>query len=155
MDGLSAWRAMLEVHERLTSDMDANLRERHGLPLQWYDVLVQLTEAGGPLRMRDLADRTLFSRTECTRIVTRMEAAGLVAKRPDPDDGRGVYAELTSAGTEALRDASKTHIADIEQSFTRHLDADESSVIARAFARVADAARPDIERSPATPPLPD
>ena len=143
-DGLSAWRAMLEVHERLTADMDAKLRDQHGLPLQWYDVLVRLTEAGGPLRMRDLAERTLFSRTECTRIVTRMEAAGLVSKHRDPDDGRGIYAELTPAGTEALRDASKTHIADIERSITSHLDEHESAVIAHALWRVATAARPDV-----------
>ena len=138
---LTAWRQLLEVHQRLTTDMDARLRSEHGLSLQWYDVLVQLTEAGGPLRMRDLADRTLFSRTECTRIVARMETAGLVTKRPDPDDGRGVYAELTPEGKKALREASRTHLADIERSFTSHLNERESTVIADALRRIASAAR--------------
>ena len=134
---------MLEVHERLTTQMDARLRAEHGLPLQWYDVLVQLAEAGGPLRMNDLADRTLFSRTECTRVVARMEAADLVAKHPDPQDGRGVYAELTTAGRTMLRAASKTHLADIERWFTRHLAEDESAVIADALWRIAETVRPE------------
>jgi DNA-binding MarR family transcriptional regulator len=132
---------MLEVHERLTAHMDAQLRAEHGLPLQWYDVLVQLTEAGQPLRMRDLAERTLFSRTECTRVVARMETAGLVAKRRDPEDGRGVYAEPTVAGKKALREASRSHLADIDRWFTSRLDERETTVIADALWRVATAAR--------------
>lgn len=132
---------MLETHERLTADMDAQLRSKHGLSLQWYDVLVQLTEAGGSLRMRDLAERTLFSRTECTRVVARMVEAGLVVKRRDPEDGRGIYAELTEAGTQALREASKTHLADIDRSFTSHVDEREATVVADVLWRVANAAR--------------
>lgn len=134
---------MLEVHERLTADMDARLRAEHGLPLQWYDVLVQLTEADKPLRMRDLAERTLFSRTECTRVVARMEAAELVTKCPDPEDGRGIYAKVTEAGKQALREASRTHLADVEQSFTSYLDQEESTVIADALWRIVAAARAD------------
>ena len=140
-DGLVAWRAMLEVHQRLTVEMDSHLRAEHGMPLQWYDVLVHLTEAGEPLRMRDLAERTLFSRTECTRVVARMEAAGLVVKRPDPDDGRGVYAGITEEGIEALRQATRTHLGDVERSFTSHLDDREATTIAQALWRVATAAR--------------
>jgi len=135
-EALAAWRALLEVHDRLTADMDATLRAEHDLPLVWYDVLVQLTEADGPLRMHELADRTLFSRTECTRVVARMEAAGLVAKEPDPHDRRGVYAAITAKGRVALRSAARTHLADIERSFTAHISDEEAAVITAAFERV-------------------
>ena len=138
---LAAWRALLEVHERLTADMDATLRAEHGLPLQWYDVLVQLTEAGAPLRMHELADRTLFSRTECTRVVARMEAAGLVTKERDPADGRGVYAAITPAGQAAFRRAARTHLADIQRSFAAHLSDEEARAIALALGRIVAANR--------------
>lgn len=138
---LAAWRALLEVHQRLTADMDTTLRAEHDLPLAWYDVLVQLTEAAAPLRMHDLADRTLFSRTECTRIVARMEAAGLVAKERDPDDGRGVLAATTARGRDVFRDAARTHLADIERSFAAHLEDEEATAIAAALRRVLDATR--------------
>ncbi len=137
---LVAWRALLEVHQRLTADMDATLRAEHALPLAWYDVLVRLTDAARPLRMHELADRTLFSRTECTRIVARMEAAGLVVKEKDPEDGRGVYAAITDEGRTVLRTAARTHLADIERSFAAHLNDEETTTIAAALARVAAAA---------------
>ena len=138
---LAAWRALLEVHQRLTADMDATLRSEHGLPLQWYDVLVQLIEAGEPLRMHELADRTLFSRTECTRVVARMEAAGLVTKERDSADGRGVYAAITPEGRAAFRRAARTHLADIQRSFAAHLSDEEAATIASAFERIVAASR--------------
>lgn len=135
-EALTAWRALLEVHERLTAEMDRHLRAEHGMPLPWYDVLVQLTEAGEPLRMHELAERTLFSRTECTRVVARMEAAGLVTKQRDPDDGRGVRTAPTEAGRRAFREAARTHVADIERLFARHLSDADASVVARTLGTV-------------------
>ena len=138
-EALVAWRSLLEVHERLTAAMDATLRAEHDLPLTWYDVVLQLTEAGGPLRMRELADRTLFSRTECTRVVARMEAVGLVARERDPDDGRGVYAVITADGRAAFRRAARTHLDDIDRMFSVHLSADEAAAVAAALTRIASA----------------
>ena len=140
-EALAAWRALLEVHERLSADMDATLRAEHRLPLAWYDVLVQLTEADEPLRMRELADRTLFSRTECTRVVARMEAAGLVTKEPDPADGRGVFASITPKGRAAFRRAARTHLADVQRSFAAHLSDEEATAIAAALTRIVAANR--------------
>ncbi len=138
-EALSAWRALLEIHQRLTGEMDRNLRAEHDMPLQWYDVLVHLTEAGGPLRMHELAERALFSRTECTRVVARMDAAGLVAKRRDPDDGRGVYVDRTAAGEQAFRAAARTHRADIEHLFVEPLGSEDAAFVSRALGRVAAA----------------
>lgn len=136
---MAAWHGLLVVHHRLTNAMDDELRRRHGLRLDWYDVLVQLSEAGGRLRMSELAEATLFSRTDCTRIVDRMERSGLVARHPAAEDGRGVYAVLTPAGRSTLRSASVTHMLAIRRQFARHLRSGEPARLAEALARIAEA----------------
>lgn len=133
---MAAWHALLVVHHRLTGAMDEELRAAHGLRLDWYDVLVQLSEAGGRLRMSELADATLFSRTDCTRIVDRMEKAGYVARRPAAEDGRGVYAVLTPSGRSMLRRASATHMDSIRRRFAKHLENGEAGSMAAALERV-------------------
>ena len=138
---MDAWRQLLEVHHRLTGEMDRELRDAHGLRLDWYDVLVQLNVAGGRMRMHELADATLFSRTDCTRIVDRMARAGLVARERASEDGRGVYAGLTPAGSEMLREAAVTHVRSIEQRFAHFLTEEEAAIVTRALRRVVEAAR--------------
>jgi len=132
---LTAWRLLLETHQRLTGQMDWELREQHGLRLSWYDVLLQLNEAGGRMRMHELADATLFSRTDCTRIVARMEGAGLVLRERAAEDGRGVYAVLTEAGLAIFRRAAPTHLDGIQRLFGAHVQATEATVMAKALAR--------------------
>lgn len=136
---MEAWRLLLEVHHELTHEMDRELREAHALRLDWYDVLVQLNAAGGRMRMHELAAATLFSRTDCTRIVDRMAGAGLVARERAAEDGRGVYAVLTPAGDEMLREAAVTHVRSIERRFTSHLTEDEARTMAAALRRVVTA----------------
>lgn len=138
---MAAWHALLVVHHRLTGAMDEELRAAHGLRLDWYDVLVQLSEAGGRLRMAELAEATLFSRTDCTRIVDRMEKVGYVERRPAEEDGRGVYAVLTPQGRSMLRRASATHMASIRRRFAEHLEGGEAGSMAVALGRVATADR--------------
>lgn len=134
---LEAWRLLLVTHHRLTRLMDHNLREAHDLKLEWYDVLYQLRSRGGRLRMHELAEATLFSRTDCTRIVDRLERAGLVRREPATEDGRGVYAVLTAAGSTKQREAGRTHLADIEALFTDRLSQRQAHAVAEALARVA------------------
>ncbi len=131
---------MLEVHERLTAQMDASLRKRHGLRLDWYDVLYQLSAGGGRMRMHELAAATLFSRTDTTRIVDRMEGAGLVRRERAAEDGRGVYAVLTPDGRGLLRTAAGTHLDDIQRGFGAHLEDEEATTMVDAFGRVLAAA---------------
>lgn len=133
---LEAWRLLLEAHRLLAGRLDRELFEQHGVRLSWYDVLLQLNEAGGRLRMHALADATLFSRADCTRLVDRMERRGLVNRAADPDDRRGVYAELTVAGKAALRRAAVTHLDGIERHFGSHLAPGEAPDLAAALRRV-------------------
>jgi DNA-binding MarR family transcriptional regulator len=91
--------------------------------------------------MHELADRTLFSRTECTRVVARMEAADLVTKERDPVDRRGVYVAITPEGQGAFRRAARTHLADIQRSFAANLSDEEARAIALALRRIVAANR--------------
>jgi DNA-binding MarR family transcriptional regulator len=133
---LAAWRRYLETHVRLLDRLDADLRERHDLPLAWYDVLVQLDEVGGERTMGELAQALLVSPSNCTRLVDRMAAAGLVHRRQDAADRRVRHASLTVEGRIALRRAGPTHLAGVRRHFTRYLDGDRAAVVTDLFDRV-------------------
>ena len=135
-DDLATWRSFLRVHRRLGERLDLELRERHDLPLEWYDVLLQLSEAGGRLRMGALADAVLISAPNCTRLVDRMVGAGLVARVVDPGDARARLAVLTPEGRTRLRRAAPTHLAGIADHLTRHLDDDSRMALDVLLARV-------------------
>lgn len=137
-DHLAAWRSFLEAHRRVIEQLSRQLREHEDLPLTWYDVLVQLSEADGhELRMQELADAVLLSRSGLTRLVDRMESAGLVQREACESDGRGTLARMTPAGLARLEEAAPTHIAGVMEEFARFLDADEARVMAAALHRIA------------------
>src|SRR6266568_4520725 len=109
--GEQAWRALLLAHATLMRQLDTDLREETGLRLADFDVLAQLAEAGGDLRMTELAARTLLSRSGLTRRVARLADEGLVRRANAAEDGRGVVVALTDAGvarvTETVRRAAR------------------------------------------------
>jgi DNA-binding MarR family transcriptional regulator len=133
---LAAWRAFLQAHRTVTAALANELEAVTGMSLAWYDVLVQLTE-GGSLRMKQLADRVLLSRSGLTRLVDRLEVEGWVVRRASPEDARGFYVEITPAGTASLRRASVVHLRGVVHHFTRLLQADELEVIRRLMERLA------------------
>lgn len=140
---LAAWRALLEAHARTTDLLAAELRAEHDLPLAWYDVLVHLNEASDQrLRMQELAERVLLSKSGLTRLFDRMEREGLVARSACPSDRRGTFAELTSAGLARLRETAPTHLEGVRRHVADHLSDDEAEVLARLLRRIADAAEP-------------
>ena len=131
--GLAAWESFLRTHLALTRRLDRELVERHELPLDWYDVLVQLHDAGGEATMGDLAARLLISPSTCTRVVGRMAAAGLVQRRVDEDDARVRHAAITSDGRTRLRAAAVTHLAGIQRHFGRFVPDDEAATLRDRF----------------------
>jgi DNA-binding MarR family transcriptional regulator len=134
---LGAWRGMLRVHAELLRALDAELEARHDLPISSYDVLVNLAEApGGKLRMRDLADAVLLSRSGLTRLVDRLEREGLLRRVPCPSDARGAFAEVTPAGRERLAEARPTHLAGVRERFLSRFEAAELSLLASLWERV-------------------
>jgi DNA-binding MarR family transcriptional regulator len=133
---MDAWVNFLHAHAQLISRLSADLEQADEVPLGTYDVLVQLSLSGGKLRLKDLLHRLVLSQPGLSRRVERLEAAGLVERRPDPADGRGVVVVLTRAGRYALRSAAVVHMAGIDREFTGALTDEEAEVLLRVFSRV-------------------
>lgn len=135
----AAWAALLRVHAAVLPKLERELAAT-GLPLSWYDVLLELDAAPGRrLRMSELGGRVVLSRERVSRVVDDLEKAGLVARERNPDDGRSTFAVLTEAGRARLRAAAPTYLAAIERHFTRHLGAAERTALTSALVRVLDA----------------
>jgi DNA-binding MarR family transcriptional regulator len=115
---LQAWFAFLQAHDAATESLDAELRERAGLTLSDYEVLLHLSRSpGSALRMTDLAASVLLSPSGTTRAVDRLERDALVRRGPDPDDGRATLVSLTPAGRRRFRAAAPVHLAGVRARF--------------------------------------
>lgn len=135
---LAAWTGLLRAHATALARIEERLAAAGAVPLTSYDVLLELSSAPGrALRMGELAERVVLSRSGLTRLVERLEREGLLARRPAEDDRRGTEAVLTEAGRRALREAWPSYAAGIREEFAAFLDADEAAVLARALTRVA------------------
>lgn len=135
---LLAWRGMLRAHAALTKALDADLEAEHDLPLSSYEVLLHLAAADGQqMRMSDLADCVVLSRSGLTRLVDRMEREGLLGRASCPSDARGSYALLTDAGRDKLAAASRTHLCGVRERFLDHLSDGEQETLGECWERVA------------------
>ena len=142
-DLADTWGALLKVHAALVPRLDRELQETHGLPLTWYDVLLELNAAPERrLTMGQLGSVAAVSRTRVSRVVDELVRAGLVAREPNPDDGRSAFAALTPAGRAALRKAAPTYVAAVQREFADHLTAREAEVLAGALRKVLAAGAP-------------
>lgn len=135
-DDLAAWRAFLDAHAAVIGVLERELMEERGLPLSFYDVLVQLSEGGGRMRMSDLAGSLLLSRSGVTRLVDRVAAAGYVRRESCPTDKRGTYAVLTPAGRDALKRAWPTHARGVQRHFADALEPGDARALAAVLDRV-------------------
>lgn len=139
---LRAWRLLLTVHAELIDVLAGEMADEcDGLPLTWYEVLLLLYEAEAPLRMHELADSLLLSRSATTRFVDRMVDAGLVAREAATADRRGVFVGLTARGREVFAAAAPRHLDGIRRHFSAHLTDHEAEVVAGALERVLAAVR--------------
>jgi DNA-binding MarR family transcriptional regulator len=138
-DRLAVWRAFLEAHAAITKTLEAELERERDMPLAWYDVLLQLHEADGRLRMSELANRLLTHRSSLTRLIDRMDSAGLVTREGCPSDGRGSMAVLTREGREALRRAAPVHLRGIQEHFAGYLTDSDVVAMHRALAKLPGA----------------
>ena len=136
-DELAAWRGFLRVHAAITRQLDSELVERHGLSLSSYEVLLFLAEAPrGSMRMSELADSVLLSRSGLTRLVDRLERDGLVKRAACPSDARGANALITPAGRRAFAAARRTHLSGVRQRFLGSFSAAELLTLAALWERI-------------------
>ncbi|MGI8976539.1 MAG: MarR family winged helix-turn-helix transcriptional regulator [Thermomicrobiales bacterium] len=134
---LAAWRAMLTAHAAAVGHIERDLSAQGLIPLTWYDVLFALSETPDQkVRLSELAERVLLSRSGLTRLVTRLETAGLLCREACPTDGRGAYAVLTPEGAEMLRMTWPAYARGIANHFAHHVTADEAHIIHSALERV-------------------
>ena len=134
--GFEAWRSLLRAHATLIRLLDTDLERETGLALADFDVLAQLAEAHGELRMTELADRALISRSGMSRRVARLVDEGLVRRDRAGTDARGVVVALTEAGIARLRETAPVHARGISKLFVAQLDDRELAVLERALTKV-------------------
>lgn len=127
---LDAWSHLLRFQRSALTRLDAELRGAHGIGLDAYDVLHQLTLAVEPLRMGDLTAALLIAPSSCTRLIGSLERAGLVERSVDPMDRRVVRVSLTEAGRQMRRRAAITHVRGV-RAVLRHVEPDALLVLGR------------------------
>ena len=143
---LASWRAFLLTYATVMRKLEQEMLDEHDLPLTWYDILAHLDSAArGAMRMQKLAESVLLSRSGLTRLVDRMEQAGMVERHPCEEDRRGMYAVITNRGEEALFQAMPSHINSINQHFLRYLDVFDVQALLRVLSKVLEGERPAEE----------
>ncbi|WP_072689200.1 MarR family winged helix-turn-helix transcriptional regulator [Rhodococcus marinonascens] len=135
---MRAWRSYLEANQRLMDVLNRDLQEKHDLSLADYRILVLLSEsADGSLRMSDLADGVLSSRSRLTHQIRRMEGHGMVTRGTCLEDGRGVLAVITDEGRARLAAAAPTHVAGVRRNLVDLLTGPQLELLADVFERVS------------------
>ncbi len=137
---LRAWKGFLRVHALLTKELDAELERGHGMSLSSYEVLLHLMNTGeGRMRMSELADSVILSRSGLTRLVDRLEREGLIERCTCPSDARGFNACITDAGRERFAAAQRTHLDGVRRLFIARLEPAQQDALGDAWDRVASA----------------
>jgi len=129
-----AFYGMLQTNARLVERVGQQMERETGLPPAWFEVLACLDKC--PRRMSELADSVTLSRGGATRLVARMEEAGLVEREIPKEDRRATFARLTPAGEEALERAKPVHFAAVQELFSRHIDDEQATVMREAFGQI-------------------
>ena len=140
---LEAWRAYILNSRRLMEILEQAL-DSHDLSMADYEVLAQLSEAPERrMRMSELAEAALLSRSRLSHRMKVMEQAGLIRKEECPDDRRGAFAVMTEKGWEAIVAAAPDHVASVRRAFTDVLTSADQQVIARSFTTIQNLLKSD------------
>jgi DNA-binding MarR family transcriptional regulator len=135
--GMDAWHSLLQAHATLMRALAMELERATGLALADFDVLAQLSLAGGELRMTELAARALISRSGMTRRVARLVDEGLVRRDTADGDRRGVVVALTDAGIARLTETAPIHVRGVAKLFVAKLDDQELAALKSALDKVS------------------
>ncbi len=136
-----SWRAYLAGSRLLMHSLERG-HQQNGLSSTDYEILVQLSEAPDhQLRMSQLAIATLLEKSRLSHQITRMERAGLIERRPCPDDRRGQFAVLTEQGWETIQRVAVYHVEQVREAFVDRMSAEQLAVLGEAFQQVIDGIR--------------
>ena len=139
---LRCWRLFFESSLALLDVLDTELKDATGIPQRWYDVLVHLEESPDGVPMNELAERILYSKSGFTRVVDRMEEAGLVRRVRPGHDRRSILVLLTDKGTETMERARLHHRDGIDRHFSQHLTDADVKALTGALEKLSSHARP-------------
>jgi DNA-binding MarR family transcriptional regulator len=140
---MPAWIALVRTHARLWDQVEAQMRQDHGLTMPRYDVLTHLDLAGGRLGLSDLAATIVLSPSGLSKLLDRMEDSGLIRREPDPRDARSTFAAITPRGRALVRKARASHHAFLDRAFGDALDARDVADLTRIMRRI-DARSPGL-----------
>lgn len=137
---LVAWRTFLKAHATIIDLIERDLVAAKRPPLSTYDVLIELYEAPEHrLRMYELAERVVLSRSGLTRLVDRLEIEGLLTRDRCGTDRRGAYAVITEQGIKALQQTWPIYAKGIAEYFARWLTLEEAQILESALGRILQA----------------
>jgi DNA-binding MarR family transcriptional regulator len=132
-----AWVRFLRAYAALTRELSARLEAEHGLTMSDFDVLIQLYHAPEhAMRRVDIARSVLLTASGITRLLDGLERCGLVAKKSCETDARVSYAVLTDEGLRKVKEARRSHHADIDELFGARFDPKEREQLAELLARL-------------------
>ena len=145
-DPVAAWRALLLAQNAVLRAIDEEMDRAGAVPLHVYDVLLELNAASDRrLRMKELARRTVLTRSRVSKLVDELVGRGLVERGDDPADRRSSVVAITAAGRRALKKGAPIYLDGIARHFTAHLTTAEAVTVTAALQRVVDAHQPLIE----------
>lgn len=138
---MPAWLALIRAHARLWDQVETQMRQVSGLTMSRYDVLMQLDNAGGRLRLTDLAEAVVLSASGLSKLLDRMTESGLITREPDPDDARSTFAAITPRGRSVVRKARRLHHEHLQSTFGAALVGRDAADLTRIMTRIDEQAR--------------
>lgn len=142
---MAAWRNYIVTSRRMLEALDADL-DQHDLSMADYEILAQLSDAPDrKMRMAELAEIAMLSRSRLSHRIRVMEDAGWVRREACPEDKRGFFAVMTAKGLKAITVAAPDHVASVRKRFVNKLSKADQIIIAEIFERVGDELRKDIQ----------
>ena len=136
--GVEAWRSFLQAHASLMRKLASDLAEKTGLSLGDFDVLAQLANAGGELRMTELAHALGYSLGGLTRLADKLQALNLITRERCETDGRGYQVTLTPHGAQRLKRLHVTHLTRVRALFLNRVTSEEQQVLASIWTRLQE-----------------
>jgi DNA-binding MarR family transcriptional regulator len=142
------WRSFLAAHRQIVEQLAEEMLREHQLPLEWFDVLVHLADLPGMrARQKELRDRMLLSESGVSRLLVRMEKAGLITRTTADDDRRGMEIAVTDDGRAALLAAIESHLQLVASLFTDRLTATDRAALSRVLSKLLAEPKPDRDTS--------
>jgi DNA-binding MarR family transcriptional regulator len=142
------WQSFLAAHRQIVEQLADEMLREHQLPLEWFDVLVHLADLPGMrAHQKELRDRVLLSESGVSRLLVRMEKAGLITRSTADDDRRSVDIAVTDDGRVALLAAIESHLQLVASLFSDRLTATDQTALSWVLSKLLAGTKPDYDAS--------